>query len=137
MLSEQQGPGERMDDTDPTQTGVPIATPPPATPPYQAPPAAEPPATVPPTAAPSPPSLPPAASPGQPPAPPNGRARRRNDGRAASLVFGVLLLLVGLWFFATRTLGLDLPRLEWGRLWPLFLIALGLWIAFRSFERRR
>jgi hypothetical protein len=49
----------------------------------------------------------------------------------------VILLLVGLWYFATQTLGLDLPRVEWGRLWPLLLIALGLWIAFRSFERRR
>jgi LiaI-LiaF-like transmembrane region len=107
-----------MDNTDPTQTGVPAAMPPPAAPP-----------PAPPLGAPQPQP--------QPPAPPNGRVRRRDGGGRASLFFGVLLLLVGLWYFATRTLGLDLPRLDWGRLWPLLLIALGLWIAIRSFERRR
>jgi hypothetical protein len=103
-----------MDNTDPTQTGVPIATPPAALP-----------------------VQPPAAPPAQPPAPPVERVRRRGEGRGASLFFGVLILFVGLWYFATQTLGLDLPSLEWRRLWPLLLIAFGLWIAFRSFERRR
>ncbi len=53
------------------------------------------------------------------------------------MIAGVIILVIGLWFFATQTLGLDLPRLDWRQLWPLILIALGVWIVARSFERRR
>jgi hypothetical protein len=53
------------------------------------------------------------------------------------LVFGVLILIVGLWFFASRTLGLDLPDIEWGQLWPLLLIGLGAWIVFGAMRRNR
>ena len=40
----------------------------------------------------------------------------------------MILVVIGLWFFATTTLGLDLPRVDWGALWPLLLIGLGAWI---------
>jgi tellurite resistance protein TehA-like permease len=54
-----------------------------------------------------------------------------------SLFFGVIILIIGLWYFATRTLGLDLPDFDWGNLWPVILIAVGILIVYRSMERRR
>ena len=62
----------------------------------------------------------------------------RNDpGRWGTIVFGVILLVVGLWFFADQTLGLDMPQLRWSQLWPVFLIGLGVWIALGSMRRSR
>ncbi len=51
-------------------------------------------------------------------------------------MFGVIILLVGLWFFATQTLGIDLPRLDWGQLWPIVLIAIGALIVLNAMQRR-
>ena len=67
--------------------------------------------------------------------PPPWRPPPADHGRNASLVMGVILLLIGLWFFATRTLGLDLPRLDWEQLWPVLLIGLGAWIVLGSARR--
>lgn len=85
---------------------------------------------------------PPAASPpptGPPPPPPPHSAWRppqAEHGRNASLVFGFILVAIGVWFFATRTLGLDLPELRWDQIWPIFLIGLGVWVVLGSFNRR-
>jgi len=49
----------------------------------------------------------------------------------------LILLAIGLWFFAERTLGLTLPRLQVGQLWPLLLIGLGVWIVLGAFRRPR
>ena len=62
---------------------------------------------------------------------------RDEPGRWGTIVFGVILLVVGLWFFADQTLGLHMPQLRWSQLWPLFLIGLGVWIAFGSMRRSR
>ncbi len=97
--------------------------------------ATPPPDAPPPLGATPPPPLPPGAPP--PPLPPAWRPPQTDDRRIAPLIFGVIVLVVGLWFFATRTLGLDLPRLEWDQLWPLILIVLGVWIVARSFRRAR
>jgi hypothetical protein len=67
--------------------------------------------------------------------PPIRRTRDRNAGRWATVVFGVILLAVGLWFFADQTLGLDMPRLRWSELWPIFIIVLGGWIVLGSMRR--
>lgn len=61
---------------------------------------------------------------------------RQDPGRWGTIVLGVVLLVVGLWFFADQTLGLEMPRLRWSQLWPLFLIGLGVWIALGSMRRR-
>ncbi len=91
-----------------------------------------------PPAAPTPPAAAPAApTPPTPPAPPAWQPPRSDSGRYASVIFGVILLVIGLWFFAERTLGIDLPSLDWGKLWPLFLIGLGLWVVLGSLGRRR
>ncbi len=60
-----------------------------------------------------------------------------DSGRNASLILGLIILVIGGWFFATRTLGLDLPRLDWGQAWPILLIGLGLWVVWRSMQRSR
>ncbi len=67
------------------------------------------------------------------------RPRRRDGdpGRTATVVFGLIIIAVGLWFFADRTLNLDLPDIDWGSLWPLALIGLGAWILLGAADRRR
>ena len=96
------------------------------------------------SAAPTPPPNeppPPGGAPGwttPPPSPPPAwRPPPADRGRNGSLVFGAILLAVGLWFFATRTLGLDLPDLDWGRLWPIILIVIGGWVVLNSARQRR
>lgn len=59
------------------------------------------------------------------------------DNRSSSVILGVILLAVGLWYFADQTLGLNLPRLTWNHLWPIGLILLGAWIVAGPFLRRR
>jgi hypothetical protein len=55
----------------------------------------------------------------------------RDEGsRWPAVVFGVILIVVGLWFFAQHTLGLDLPTIRWGQLWPLLIIGIGLLILY-------
>lgn len=65
-----------------------------------------------------------------------GRARTRDDGRTGSIIFGLILLAIGLWFFAEQTLGLDLPSVDWGDFWPVILIAIGAWIVLGARRRR-
>jgi hypothetical protein len=91
---------------------------------------------TPPAATPPPQPPPPLGAP--PPPPPAWRPPPRTDrDRAGPLIIGVIILVVGLWFFATQTLGLDLPRLDWSRLWPLILIVVGIWIVLRAVGRAR
>jgi len=69
-----------------------------------------------------PPAIPPEPSAGPP----------RPDGpRYGSIIVGLVILVVGLWYFADRTLGLELPRLEADQLWPIVVIALGAWLILR------
>ncbi len=100
------------------------------TPPGQAPEA-----TLGPAPASTPPSPTQPASTPPPPPQPAWRPPPADHGRNASLIFGVIILLVGLWFFASRTLGLDLPDIEWSQLWPLILIGIGAWIVYGATRR--
>jgi hypothetical protein len=95
-----------------------------------APPATPPPA--PPSAAPSPP---PPASP--PPADAwRERERWRRVGDIGSLIWGLVLIAVGGWFFVEVTLDYDLPRIDWNIVWPVVLIAIGGWVVLRAMNRR-
>lgn len=80
---------------------------------------------------------PPASSPPSRPPAPSWRPPRADTGRTWSLVFGTIILIVGLWFFAVRTLGLDLPEISWSQLWPVVLIVIGGWIVFGALTRNR
>ena len=99
--------------------------------PYDPPPPPTPPMT--------PPAAPAAAAPSSPPpmAPPTASSRRRDDaGRSGSIFFGVILVAIGLWFFADQTLGLEMPQLRWDEVWPILLVGLGAWIVFGSLRRQ-
>ena len=97
-------------------------------------PTPEPGTPTPPLPAPSepPPTAPPPTEPG-----PMWRTRDTDPGRWGTIVFGVILVAVGLWFFADQTLGLDMPRLRWSELWPILIIVLGGWIVLGSMRRER
>jgi len=91
-----------------------------------------------PTGAPPPPEAPPPPATGWEPSPPTGKGARtsgRDPGRTASLILGLILVAIGLWFFAQYTLGLDLPAVRWSQLWPLILILIGGWILLGSMRR--
>ena len=116
-----------MTDTPTDRTGPTGPTDPTPTAPYDPPPPS-PAAAAPP---PAPPSVPPMA-----PAP-TWRMRRDDPGRTGTIVFGVILAVIGLWFFADQTLGLEMPRLRWSELWPILLIGVGAWIVLGSLRRDR
>ena len=58
-------------------------------------------------------------------------------GDTAARVWGLLVLAVGLWFFADITLGLDMPAIAWRDVWPVALIVLGLAVLVRGMASRR
>lgn len=79
-----------------------------------------------------------AAPPAGPPTPPVASPPRRDDrdhGRTASILFGLVILAIGLWFFVERTLGYDLPDIRWSQVWPAVLIVIGLWVVLGSMRR--
>ena len=91
--------------------------------------------------APSPPPLIPdpnrPADPGwrEPPwIPPRRREPRPN---LAALVVGFAFIAFGLWFFLDRTLGIALPAIRWGSIWPIALIVIGGIVLLRSLDRSR
>jgi hypothetical protein len=51
------------------------------------------------------------------------------------VIFGLIILGVGLYYFGQKTLGLSIPDLEWDRIWPLLVIALGIGIVFNNWAR--
>ncbi len=102
------------------------------------PPTADPAPPQPPQAPPPPQTAPPPGATGWAPPATTARAPRasgRDPGRTASLILGLILVAVGLWFFAQYTLGLDLPTVRWSQLWPLILILIGGWILLGSMRR--
>lgn len=69
-----------------------------------------------------------------------GRDRGQDRERGphlVSVVVGLALVLVGIYYFLDRTLGIPMPPIAWGSLWPVLLIVLGALILLRSMERRR
>ena len=60
----------------------------------------------------------------------------RDMADMAGRMWGLVLLVAGLWFFAAVTLRLDLPRVAWADLWPLILILFGGFIVVRGMARR-
>lgn len=88
-------------------------------------------APLPPPTAPAPPAAP------VPPAPPAwSPARRRDESRNGSALFGLIILGLGVWFFAAETLQLEMPDIEWRQAWPVILIVIGGWIVLGTLRRR-
>lgn len=79
----------------------------------------------------------PAASDWREPAwfPPRDRSRDRRPN-AVAIIVGLGLLAFGIYEFIDRTLGIALPRIQWGSLWPIILIVIGGLIVLRSMGRR-
>jgi hypothetical protein len=87
--------------------------------------------------APPPPPAPPSAPPfDRPPGQVWFRSddwRRDRRGGSGSIFIGLLFILLGIYFFARETLRLDLPEI--GSLWPVFVIALGVWLILGGLRR--
>ena len=68
-----------------------------------------------------------------------GSDRRRWERAAdtGSIVWGLILVAVGAWFFFEVTLGYDLPAIDWGVVWPIVIILIGGWVLLRAAGRRQ
>jgi Domain of unknown function (DUF5668) len=74
-----------------------------------------------------------------PPRPDQGvgwRPPREPETNVASIVVGLILLVIGIWYLLDQTLGLDMPRIDWSDFWPIILIAIGGIMLYRSATRR-
>jgi len=86
---------------------------------------------------PPPPSRPPATDWREPPwFPPRDRDRRGRGSNLGAIVIGLIILGIGVYYFLERTLGIPMPRIQWGSIWPIFVVVLGGLILLRAFERR-
>ncbi len=85
---------------------------------------------------PQPTSTPP--SPGAVPPQPAWAPHHRRDasGRTSGILFGLIVLGIGLWFFASETLRLDMPAIRWREAWPVILIVVGAWLVLGTVRRR-
>jgi hypothetical protein len=70
-------------------------------------------------------------APPPPPTPWQQPPTQRNSNVATILV-GLVFLVIGIWYFLDTTLGLTMPDIEWDNLWPILLIAIGGVIVFRA-----
>jgi uncharacterized membrane protein len=117
----------------PTDPAAPAGSAPPGT----VPPGTVPPATVPPGGAPplrADPNRPAASAWREPPwFPPRPKSRGPS---VATIVVGLVIVAIGLYYLLDVTFGLDLPRITWGALWPLILIIVGGLILLRAISRR-
>jgi len=59
----------------------------------------------------------------------NHQSLERNGG---AIIFGLVLLAVGGYYFLRNTLGLDLGPIDGEALWPIVVVALGAWIILRN-----
>ena len=74
-----------------------------------------------------------------PPGPNGGvgwRPPREPETNVASIVVGLVLLAIGVWYLLDQTLDLDMPRIDWSDFWPIILIAVGGIMLYRSATRR-
>jgi hypothetical protein len=85
-------------------------------------------------------ATPPPAAATPPPAPNADDWRDRNRMKrvadTGTVVWGLILLAVGGWFFLDHTLELDMPRIDWSDFWPVILIVIGAVVILQGFGRR-
>jgi uncharacterized integral membrane protein len=65
------------------------------------------------------------------------RDRYRLNGRRdnGAVVWGLILLAIGIWFFLDQTLGIQLPRIDWRYAWPVVLIVIGAVVVIQATRR--
>jgi uncharacterized membrane protein len=71
--------------------------------------------------------------------PPRDRDRRGDRNRRSgtfAIVVGLVMIAIGAYYFLDRTLGIAMPRIQLGSLWPIVLIVVGGLIIVRSFQRK-
>jgi TRAP-type C4-dicarboxylate transport system permease small subunit len=54
-----------------------------------------------------------------------------------AVVWGLILIVVGGWFFLDQTLGFEMPDLDWSAIWPIGLIVIGAAVILQGLGRRR
>jgi hypothetical protein len=64
------------------------------------------------------------------------RPPRERESNIASMVVGIIFLVIGVWYLLDQTLDIDMPRIAWADFWPILLIAVGGLMLFRSANRR-
>jgi hypothetical protein len=52
-----------------------------------------------------------------------------------AVIFGLLLLGVGVYYLLVNTFGISLPELNWDQIWPIAVIAIGLGILGETWNR--
>ena len=62
------------------------------------------------------------------------RGRRRVD--TGTVIWGLILIAVGGWFFLDQTLGLNMPNIDWGDVWPIILVVVGAAVVLQGLGRR-
>jgi len=67
--------------------------------------------------------------------PPRDRPGKRGPN-IATIVIGLVLVAIGLYYLLDVTLGIDLPPIRWGSVWPIILIAIGGLVILRASSRR-
>jgi uncharacterized integral membrane protein len=60
----------------------------------------------------------------------------RRELNLGGLIFGGILLLVGIYYLLRNTLGIELPDLEWDIIWPIIVIAIGVGIVLSVWRSR-
>jgi uncharacterized membrane protein len=68
---------------------------------------------------------------------PSSSRDRGDGGRVWTLVAGLFVLGLGVWFFLDYTLGIDLPTIRWSQLWPVILIVIGAAVLLGALRRER
>jgi hypothetical protein len=52
-----------------------------------------------------------------------------------AIIFGILVLVVGIYYLLANTFGLALPELNWDMIWPIAVIALWIGILWGAWNR--
>jgi hypothetical protein len=65
------------------------------------------------------------------------RRDRGDGGRIWTLIVGLSILGLGVWFFLDSTLGYDMPTIRWSQFWPVILIVIGAVVLLGALRRER
>jgi hypothetical protein len=58
--------------------------------------------------------------------------RQTESHNGGGIVLGLILLVVGGYYFLRNTLGFDLGELDGEAIWPIVIVAFGSWLVIRN-----